>query len=158
MLGLAATHFHGTERFELISLLGRGAHGIVYEAFDRECGASIALKVLAEQSPAGIAAFKNEFRALQEIRHPNLVELKELLFERGHWLLAMQLVRGVDILSFIGGKTASSEGSGPRIQRAAPADDDTVRVWDPALVQAQTPPIPNGAFSEQRLRSSFEQL
>jgi hypothetical protein len=155
---LAATHFRGTERFELISLLGRGAHGIVYEAFDRECGANIALKVLVEQSPAGIAAFKNEFRALQEIRHPNLVELKELLFERGHWLLAMQLVRGVDILSFTGGKKANCEGSGPRIRRVAPAADDTIRVWDPVPAQEQTSPIPCGAFSEQRLRSSFEQL
>ena len=158
MSELATTHFHGTERFELISLLGRGAHGIVYEALDRECGASIALKVLAEQSPAGIAAFKNEFRALQEIRHPNLVELKELLFERDHWLLVMQLVRGVDILSFIGGKTASCEGSGSRIRRAAPADDDTIREWNAALAREPAAPIPSGAFSEERLRSSFEQL
>jgi serine/threonine protein kinase/tetratricopeptide (TPR) repeat protein len=158
MPGLATTHFHGTERFELISLVGRGAHGIVYEAFDHECGASVALKVLAEPSPAEIAAFKNEFRALQEIRHPHLVELKELLFERGHWLLAMQLVRGIDILSFIGGKTASCEGSGPRIRHAAPADDDTIREWAPPLAEERPAAIASGAFSEQRLRSSFEQL
>jgi eukaryotic-like serine/threonine-protein kinase len=155
---LAATHFFGTERFELISLLGRGAHGIVYEAFDHELGASVALKVLAEHSPLGIAYFKNEFRALQEIRHPNLVELKELLFERGHWLLAMQLVRGVDILSFVSGETASSEGSGPRIPSVANADEDTVRAWDHGPTEYTLVPIPGVAFSEDRLRSSFEQL
>jgi hypothetical protein len=158
MLGLGITHFHGTDRFELISLLGRGAHGIVYEAFDRERGAMIALKVLAEQSPAGIAAFKNEFRALQEIRHPNLVELTELLFERGHWLLAMQLVRGIDILSFTSGKTASCEESGPRIRRAAPADDETIREWVPPPIEELPVPTSSGPFSEQRVRSSFEQL
>jgi eukaryotic-like serine/threonine-protein kinase len=156
----AATRFYGTERFELVSLLGRGAHGIVYEAFDRELGASIALKVLAEPSPQGIAYFKNEFRALQEIRHPNLVELKELLFQAGHWLLVMQLVRGVDILSFVGGETASSESSGTRVSSAGAAvDDDTIRAWD--RWPAREHDVARNAgltFSEQRLRSSFEQL
>jgi hypothetical protein len=159
MRSQVVTRFYGTERFELVSLLGRGSHGIVYEAFDRELGANIALKVLAEPSAQGIAYFKNEFRALQEIRHPNLVELKELLFQAGHWLLAMQLVRGVDILSFVTGASASYESSGPRMSSVATAVDDTIRDWDrwPAHEPDLTP-IAGLVFSEQRLRSSFEQL
>ena len=150
-------HFRGTERFELLSLLGRGASGVVYEALDRERGGHVALKVLGERSPEAIAHFKHEFRALQEIRHPNLVELKELVFEGGHWLLSMQLVRGVDIVAHAWGEmvTGADEAS-PKL--AASAEDDTIRSWErrraPEGVFASLPRV----FSEARVRASFAQL
>src|ERR1700685_394498 len=104
-------HFRGTRRFELIALLGRGATGAVYEAFDREQGTRLALKVLAQRNPEGISYFKNEFRALQRIRHRNLVELRELVFDEGHWLLTMDLVRGVDIVAYARGTNAHASGT-----------------------------------------------
>src|SRR3954466_3200141 len=33
-------------RFELLNVIGRGGHGIVYRAFDRENGADVAIKFL----------------------------------------------------------------------------------------------------------------
>jgi hypothetical protein len=151
-------HFRGTERFELLSLLGRGASGVVYEALDRERGGYVALKVLGERSPEAIAHFKNEFRALQEIRHPNLVELKELIFEGGHWLLSMELVRGVDIVAYAWGETASARVEPSSLPLAASAEDDTIRAWERPGLRGRLGSAEPRAFSEVRLRLAFEQL
>jgi serine/threonine protein kinase len=93
--------FDGTERFEIIRRLGTGGMGAVYEAFDRERQLPVALKLLNLRHPEALMRFKNEFRALQAVHHPNLVSLGEL-FQRGEqWFFTMELVRGVDLVTHI---------------------------------------------------------
>jgi hypothetical protein len=87
---------HG--RFELGPQLGAGAVGIVYDAFDRERGARVALKLLRSLEPELLISFKTEFRAAHDLGHPNLVELGELFEDEGHWFFTMELVRGVHFL------------------------------------------------------------
>ncbi len=152
----AQAHFRGTDRFELIALLGRGATGAVYEAFDREQRAHVAMKVLAHRSPESISYFKNEFRALQGIRHRNLVELRELLFDEGHWLLTMDLVHGIDIVAYARG--THPRPGGPRPLAEALPEDETVRPWQPAGALAPTESARGGRFCEERVRASFDQL
>jgi hypothetical protein len=149
---VARSSFRGTQRFELVRLLGRGANGAVYEAIDREHHARVALKVLAEQSHEAIAHFKNEFRSLQGVRHKNLVELNELLFDEGHWLLSMELVRGTDIVSYVRGASPEQPRTG-QIQ-AAP-EDETLRARSSSASEHGVPALPGsfvagrlGAFSE----------
>ena len=67
--------FKGTARFEVVRALGAGGMGVVYEAFDREREHRVALKVLRSMAADAQRRFKNEFRALQDIQHPNLVSL-----------------------------------------------------------------------------------
>src|SRR5262245_54663782 len=67
--------FRGTERFRVLRRLGAGAMGVVYEAFDREHGTRIALKLLPDLAPDELLRFKNEFRSLQDLQHPNLVRM-----------------------------------------------------------------------------------
>jgi hypothetical protein len=88
-------------RFEIIRPVGRGGMGTVYEAFDRERGARIALKTLQHVSAGGLLRFKNEFRALQDVEHPNLVTLGELIEDHGQWWLTMELVDGVGLLEHV---------------------------------------------------------
>lgn len=64
--------FAGTDRFAIQRCLGAGSFGTVYEAFDRERGSSVALKVLKQAEPAAIYRFKKEFRALTEWKPRNL--------------------------------------------------------------------------------------
>jgi hypothetical protein len=93
---------HGLpERFQIIRPLGRGGMGVVYEALDRNRGARIALKTLQRASGDGLLRFKNEFRAVQDVQHPNLVTLGELIEDRGQWWLTMELVDGVEFLTYV---------------------------------------------------------
>jgi serine/threonine protein kinase len=88
-------------RFEIVRHLGAGGMGTVYEAFDREHLTRIALKVLRHVAPESLLRFKREFRSLQNLHHPNLVRLGELIGGDESWLFTMELVEGVRFLDHI---------------------------------------------------------
>src|SRR5262245_32628501 len=81
-------------RFEILRRIGEGGMGVVYEAFDAERNARVALKTLSRLEPAAIYRLKNEFRALADVLHPNLVRLFELFAQDGVWFFTMELVTG----------------------------------------------------------------
>ncbi len=95
--------FGGTERFEIVRRLGAGGMGVVYEAFDRELESRVALKTLRSLDANGRYRMKREFRLLREVRHPNLVALGELIEESGRLFFTMDLVDGVDMLTYVRG-------------------------------------------------------
>ncbi len=93
--------FQGTDRFELVRRLGAGGMGVVYEAYDRERNVRVALKTLREFDATRLYRFKHEFRGLAETVHPNLVPLYELISDGSKWFFTMELVDGVDFLTFV---------------------------------------------------------
>ncbi|MBX3271185.1 MAG: protein kinase [Sandaracinaceae bacterium] len=95
--------FDGTSRFELRRRLGEGGMGVVYEAYDAERRQLVALKTLQRADARSLLRFKNEFRALHDIEHPNLVSLYELFEHEGAWFFTMELVEGVDFLTHVRG-------------------------------------------------------
>ena len=88
-------------RFEIVRTLGAGGMGVVYEVIDRERGSRAALKMLSHMDPEPRLRFKNEFRSLQDLHHPNLVRLDELLEEDGQLFFTMELVHGVHFLDHV---------------------------------------------------------
>src|SRR5262249_17429826 len=67
--------------FEVLQVLGRGAFGIVFRAFDEMLQRVVALKVMAPQlattSPAR-KRFLREARSSAQIRHENVVQVYEI--------------------------------------------------------------------------------
>ncbi len=82
-------------RFVVRRCLGRGAMGYVYAVEDRERQREVALKTLRLRSPEAAYALKQEFRALSDITHENLVRLHELFVDGEDAFFTMELIDGV---------------------------------------------------------------
>jgi eukaryotic-like serine/threonine-protein kinase len=65
-------------RYEIRSLIGRGAMGEVYRAHDRRIGRDVAVKILPEafgSDPERVRRFEQEARAAGSLNHPNIVAI-----------------------------------------------------------------------------------
>jgi serine/threonine protein kinase len=155
-----------TERFEIRKRLGEGAMGVVYEAFDRERTSVIAIKALrscgASADPSAMLRFKNEFRALQGLQHPNLVRLGELFEDHGQLYFTMELIEGVDLLTWLrcdrnerGEPPARPPARTPAIEPDAAAPLSALALGPTAPVER--PPLPT-LVSLDRLRDALRQL
>src|SRR6266542_6005914 len=96
-----SSDFLGTERFRIRRRLGSGGMGVVYEAHDREMDKVVALKALTRTEALHISRFKNGFRSLADVSHPNLVSLYEFMADGQYWFFTMELVRGPDFLEYV---------------------------------------------------------
>ena len=93
--------FLGTTRFRIRRRLGSGGMGVVYEAHDLETDKVVALKTLTRAEASHISRFKNEFRSLADVSHPNLAALYELMADGQYWFFTMELVLGGNFLEYV---------------------------------------------------------
>ena len=93
--------------YELKRELGRGGMGVVYEARHEQTNNRVALKTLPtggdgqQVNAEKLHRFRKEFRRLSEINHPNLVGMQSLEVDGDYWFFTMDLVEGVDFLSYV---------------------------------------------------------
>ncbi len=87
--------------YTLLSELGRGGMGTVYEAIHAEHKNRVALKLLPAVEATRLHLFKREFRSLANINHPNLVGLHSLECDGDQWFFTMDLVEGCDFIAYV---------------------------------------------------------
>ncbi len=160
----ASAEFAGNDRYEVVRRVGGGAMGVVYEVVDRSRDETVALKALRRTDPAWLYQFKQEFRALADVSHPNLVALHELVSDGDEWFFTMELVDGVDLLRHIRGAsspTADTADSDALAETVAPPPE-AHSVASPGLTDGEvsaraTAPATSPA-AIARLRAAFAQL
>jgi serine/threonine protein kinase len=157
--------FLGTDRFEVVKRLGAGGMGVVYQAYDREHARTVALKTLRRGDAAALYRFKREFRGLAGICHPNLAALHELVSSGDDWFFTMELVEGVDFITWVRGESELVDGRG-RVSAAAPAlagfdvatRGESVGPAVTGEMSEVAQPEPSAPTSYERLRDSLRQL
>ena len=139
-----AIDFHGTSRFQIRARVGQGAVGVVYDAFDTVRKARVALKTLRIGDPEMLLSLKKEFRAVQDLRHPNLVRVDELFEEGGTWFFTMEFVDGAPFVRHVRPKDRRSRASyGPTEVRAGPEAAE----FDEARLRAALPQLVRGILA-----------
>lgn len=102
--------------YEILTVVGRGGVGTVYRARHRDGGQEVALKLLALPpacEPTAVRRLAREFEALQELDHPNVVRVYEAGVQEGCSYLAMELVQGLDLRSYLSPMLDEVEGGRP---------------------------------------------
>ena len=89
------------DRYEIIRLLGEGGMGNVYLVKDFVENRTIALKLIKEKffSNKAIDRFKNEFKLVGQLKHPNIVKVYDLdvYHETDTYFFTMEYVEGEDL-------------------------------------------------------------
>jgi len=90
-------------KYEIRREIGRGAMGIVYEAYDPMIKRIVALKTIRkdqltdEDSAQMINRFRREAQAAGRLNHPNIVSIYDFGEEGGIWYIAMEFVQGREL-------------------------------------------------------------
>jgi hypothetical protein len=96
--------FRRLGKYELHQLLGEGAMGIVWKAYDTVLRRFVALKLLSasfRKTKEMQERFLREARAAGAIQHPNIVTVYDLGEAEGQLFIAMELVEGRDLSDMI---------------------------------------------------------
>lgn len=91
------------DRYKILHSLGRGGMGEVYAAEDLELNRPVALKTIlfGANYAHTLYRFKQEFRSLADLQHPNLIRLYDLVSDGQSWMFTMELVDGVNLFHHV---------------------------------------------------------
>lgn len=118
--------FNLQQSYEIIRVLGEGAYGMVYHAKDKLNGMDVALKAMPREF-TGQTDFEREVAALQLLSEKNdqnneqgqehIVKLYNLHRDEDNYYLAMELVKGGELLDHLIAGGPFSEGLAARFLR-----------------------------------------
>lgn len=92
---MAAALFHETDRYEVISEIGRGGMGVVYKAKDKQLHRVVAIKqLLGNHDFKALERLEREARAVAQLRHKNIVQVFDMGQSNGHPYMVLEFVDG----------------------------------------------------------------
>jgi len=90
-------------KYEVESVLGKGAMGVVYKALDPHIERTVAIKTMrkdlldADLAEQFMARFRNEARAAGRLHHPNIIAIYEYGEDDSVAYIAMEYVEGIGL-------------------------------------------------------------
>ncbi len=99
--------FQNLGKYQIESVLGKGAMGVVYKAFDPNIARHVAIKTIhknllnTEMGREMLARFRTEAQAVGRLAHPNIVGIFEFDQDQGTPFFVMEFVEGQDLKSFV---------------------------------------------------------
>ena len=84
------------DRYHIVRELGHGGMGVVYLGRDLRREMDVAIKLCGRTDAHAMLWLKREFRVVSSLRHPNLVELFELVAHERICYFTMEYLVGVD--------------------------------------------------------------
>src|SRR5665213_3763731 len=102
-------------RYSITGVLGEGAMGVVYKAFDPVIKRALAIKTIRRQLDDGdtsvdsyAARFRNEAEAAGRLQHPGIVAVYEYGEDDARAFITMEFVEGTSLAQLIAKKTVFS--------------------------------------------------
>jgi serine/threonine protein kinase len=89
------------ERYVVGDLLGEGGKGRVFAAYDPELDRGVAIKLLHADGEQLQSRLLREGKAMAKLSHPNVVAVHDIGTHAGGLFVAMELVDGVTLKSWL---------------------------------------------------------
>lgn len=103
-------------KYPITAVLGEGAMGVVYKAFDPHIKRPVAIKTIRRQliedselGQSAVARFRNEAQAAGRLLHPGIVAVYEYGEDQEQAYIAMEYVEGHSLAKYLGRKVRFPE-------------------------------------------------